>query len=138
MEYFKIETVEELKQAYSQLKWSPSFNLEKELYYFNEDSLYRWIAKNSQGCLFLTKESYLPTDYTEIPNPLKSNKYSVECKGVQIDVYDVLKSFDVRCPATQHAIKKLLKTGKRGYKDAQQDLTEAIESINRAKQLRNE
>ena len=35
------------------------------------------------------------------------NKYSKEIrKGVFVDVYDVLKAFDVKCPAMQHAIKK--------------------------------
>jgi hypothetical protein len=52
-----------------------------------------------------------------------------------IDVYDVLKAFNVTNPATQHAIKKLLASGQRGYKDTQQDLEEAIQSIQRAKEL---
>ena len=56
-------------------------------------------------------------------------------KGVELDVYDVLKAFDITCPAVQHAVKKLLKAGKRGYKDKVQDLDEAILSIERAKEL---
>ena len=63
------------------------------------------------------------------------NKYKVKCKGQDVDVYDVLKAFDVRCPAMQHAIKKMLKAGQRGDKDAEQDLTEAIISLERAKEL---
>lgn len=63
------------------------------------------------------------------------NKYQRECKGIYIDVYDVLKAFEVTNPATQHAIKKLLASGKRGYKDVVQDLTEARDSINRAIEL---
>lgn len=55
--------------------------------------------------------------------------------GLIIDVYDVLKAFNVTNPATQHAIKKLLASGQRGYKDTQQDLDEAIQSIQRAKEL---
>jgi hypothetical protein len=55
--------------------------------------------------------------------------------GLKIDVYDVLKAFNVTNPATQHAIKKLLASGQRGYKDTQQDLDEAIQSIQRAKEL---
>lgn len=65
------------------------------------------------------------------------NKYNRECKGVHIDVYDVLKAFNVTCPAMQHAIKKMLCTGSRGYKGFQQDADEAINSINRAKELNN-
>jgi hypothetical protein len=54
---------------------------------------------------------------------------------IVIDVYDVLKAFNATNPATQHAIKKLLASGQRGYKDTQQDLDEAIQSIQRAKEL---
>jgi hypothetical protein len=52
-----------------------------------------------------------------------------------IDVYDVLKAFNVTCPATQHAIKKMLMAGERGHKDKQTDLDEAIQSLQRAKEL---
>jgi len=63
------------------------------------------------------------------------NKYQRECKGVLIDVYDVLKAFEVTNPATAHAIKKLLAGGQRGYKDKEQDYKEAIASINRGIEL---
>jgi hypothetical protein len=55
--------------------------------------------------------------------------------SIIIDVYDVLQAFDVTNPATAHAIKKLLVAGGRGYKDVQQDLDEAVLSIQRAKEL---
>ena len=71
-------------------------------------------------------------EMSEMPHIEEKNKYKVELKGVSFDVYDVLKAFGVTCPARQHAIKKLLKTGKRGYKDERKDLTEAIDSINRS------
>jgi hypothetical protein len=54
---------------------------------------------------------------------------------ITVDVYDVLRAFDVRCPATQHAVKKLLCAGIRGHKDKRQDLAEARESIGRAIEL---
>jgi hypothetical protein len=63
------------------------------------------------------------------------SKYHVECNGQMIDVYDVLKAFNVVNPATQHAIKKLLKGGQRGFKDVDKDYKEAIESIKRAIEL---
>jgi fructose-specific phosphotransferase system component IIB len=65
----------------------------------------------------------------------KTNKYKVNCKGEEIDVYDVLVAFKVTNPAVQHAVKKLLKAGNRGYKNKFQDYTEAIESINRGIEL---
>jgi len=64
------------------------------------------------------------------------NKYlRVISKGntsLMVDVYDILKAFNVTCPATQHAIKKLLMPGMRGHKDTTADLTEALVSIERA------
>ena len=70
--------------------------------------------------------------------PQAPTKYQVHIKGNPCDVYDVLKAFDVRNPAIQHAIKKLLMPGKRGHKDKIQDLLEAKQSIVRAINLENE
>jgi len=67
----------------------------------------------------------------------KTNKYKVDCKGVDVDVYDVLMAFKVTNPAIQHAIKKLLKGGERGYKNEAQDYSEAVQSINRGIELIN-
>lgn len=58
-----------------------------------------------------------------------SNKYQREIKpGVNVDVYDVLKAFNVTCPALAHAVKKCLAPGQR----AEQDKREAIASIERS------
>lgn len=61
-------------------------------------------------------------------------KETVNGKKIEVivDVYDVIEAFDVCCPATQHAIKKLLAAGERGHKDTVTDLREAIASIERA------
>lgn len=64
------------------------------------------------------------------------NNYQREIKpGVAADVYDVLVAFNVTCPATAHAIKKLLAAGQRGFKNAEQDKREAIASIERSIEL---
>lgn len=76
-------------------------------------------------------ESYLK----ETNLTVGTNKYERKYKGITLDVYDVLKAFNVTCPAMQHAIKKMLCTGLRGHKDFQQDADEAIQSIYRAKEL---
>ena len=55
--------------------------------------------------------------------------------SVRVDVYDVLKAFGVSCPASQHAIKKLLCPGLRGAKSAEQDIEEAASSCRRAIEL---
>jgi uncharacterized protein YdhG (YjbR/CyaY superfamily) len=75
------------------------------------------------------------TKETSKQKPL--SKYHVDCNGQMIDVYDVLKAFNVTNPATQHAVKKLLKGGERGFKDVNKDYNEAIESIQRAIELNN-
>ena len=69
---------------------------------------------------------------------MTKNKYAVDCKGRSIDVYDVLNAFAVTCPATQHAIKKLLMPGKRGHKSELGDLLEARASVDRAIDLAHE
>lgn len=56
-------------------------------------------------------------------------------KSITVDVYDVLKAFDVKCPALQHLIKKALCEGIRGHKNAETDLKDIIDSAIRAKDL---
>lgn len=63
------------------------------------------------------------------------NPKAVDIAGIYIDVYDVLVAFDVKCPARQHAIKKLLCAGLRGKGDEMQDLNESIVAINRSIQI---
>jgi predicted NUDIX family phosphoesterase len=55
--------------------------------------------------------------------------------GGKADVYAILDGFDVRCPARQHAIKKLLCSGLRGKGDVMQDLHEARDAVDRAIQM---
>ena len=85
------------------------------------------------------------TDYRR-DEPIKviKHKYQKPIKGkivpednnmLYVDVYDVVKAFDVVCPAMQHAIKKMLCSGQRGVKDSVRDKREAIDSINRSIEL---
>jgi hypothetical protein len=53
-----------------------------------------------------------------------------------VDVYAVLDAFEVKCPGSQHAIKKLLCAGIRGKGSELQDLREARDAIDRAIELR--
>jgi hypothetical protein len=53
----------------------------------------------------------------------------------KMDVYAVLVTFDVTCPARQHAIKKLLCSGLRGKGNIVQDLREARDAVERAIQM---
>ena len=63
------------------------------------------------------------------------SKYSRTIKGVEVDVYDILKAFNVTNPALQHLIKKALQPGNRGHKTLEQDLNDIIASAYRAKEL---
>jgi hypothetical protein len=63
------------------------------------------------------------------------SRYDRTIGEVTFDVYDVLAAFRVACPARQHAIKKLLDAGNRGHKSEEQDLQEALVSVQRAIQL---
>jgi hypothetical protein len=51
---------------------------------------------------------------------------------IQIDVYCVINAFAVTCPATAHAIKKLLCAGQRGKGDELADLRGAMDALWRA------
>lgn len=69
-------------------------------------------------------------------NSLKEieNKYPHYHKAIppglkKLDVYAVLKIFNIRSQLIGHAIKKLLCTGNRGAKNYLQDLHEARDSI---------
>lgn len=55
-----------------------------------------------------------------------------------IDVYRVLELFEVDDPCIQHAVKKLLVAGNRGYKDIEKDVDDAIDSLIRWKEMRKE
>lgn len=64
------------------------------------------------------------------------SKYHREIKpGVWVDCYDVLKAWNVTCPALQHAIKKALAPGNRGHKTLAQDMDEIVQSALRAREL---
>lgn len=62
-------------------------------------------------------------------------KYNRPCKGVTIDVYDVLQAFNVTNPALQHLVKKALAVGQRGHKDKMEDLRDILASAQRAIEL---
>jgi hypothetical protein len=51
---------------------------------------------------------------------------------VQVDVYAVLVAFAVTCPATAHAVKKLLCAGQRGKGSIHADLVGARAAVDRA------
>ncbi len=68
--------------------------------------------------------------------PVKHSHYKKDVSHLKmIDVYRVLKLFSVTDPCEQHAVKKILCAGARGDKSQEQDIREAIDSLNRRLQM---
>lgn len=68
--------------------------------------------------------------------PANAEKYphyfpEVPQRVTHIDVYRVLKMFGVDDACLQHALKKILCAGRRGAKDSNKDVQEAIDALNR-------
>ena len=67
---------------------------------------------------------------------IKHSHYKKDVSHLKmIDVYRVLNLLEVTDPCIQHAVKKLLCAGKRGGKSKEQDIREAVDSLNRALQM---
>ena len=68
-----------------------------------------------------------------------NNPYIVDIsKYNKLDIYRILKLYEVSDPCVQHAIKKLLCAGKRGLKPQTQDINEAILSLKRFVEMQGE
>lgn len=71
----------------------------------------------------------------------KNDKYDKLVKSkvgpnyVTIDVYEVLKAWQVTNPALQHLIKKALQAGDRGHKTLAQDMDDIVASAIRAREI---
>lgn len=63
--------------------------------------------------------------------PVRDHYFKDVTRYKCVDVYRVLRLFEVTDPCLQHAIKKLLAAGMRGAKSQQKDVAEAIESLSR-------
>lgn len=65
-----------------------------------------------------------------------SNPYRKDVRYLEeLDLYVLADLYDVKSHAVFHAIKKLICAGKRGAKDYEQDLMEAIDAIERELQM---
>ena len=75
----------------------------------------------------------------EVAGKIYSHYFKDVSKLVFVDVYRVLSLYDVTDPCLQHAVKKLLVPGKRGgAKDMEKDVQEAIDTLERWKEMRKE
>lgn len=77
--------------------------------------------------------------YNKYPKEPERVKYTHYFKDVssldKIDIYRVLDLWGVSHPCLQHAAKKILVAGNRGHKDIQKDIQEAIDSLERYKEM---
>jgi hypothetical protein len=104
-----------------------------------------WHSRDIQFCRPARPAAKSAAEQPPAPAPDRGSKYhraitqtlpgDTHGLSVTVDVYDVLKAFGVSCPALQHAIKKLLCSGMRGNKSAEQDISEAANSCQRAIEL---
>ena len=78
----------------------------------------------------------LNDQYAEIEQVRKHSHYFKDVSNIaEIDVYTVLKLFDVTDPCLQHIVKKALCAGKRGHKDMIEDLQNIVDTAIRAVEL---
>ncbi len=96
----------------------------------------RDIVNQEQDEPFLTPETTLNDQYAEIEQVRKHRHYFKDVSNIaEIDVYAVLKLFDVTDPCLQHIVKKALCAGKRGHKDMMEDLQNIVDTAIRAVEL---
>ena len=96
----------------------------------------RDMVNQDQDEPFLTPETTLNDQYAEIEQVRKHRHYFKDVSNIaEIDVYTVLKLFDVTDPCLQHIVKKALCAGKRGHKDMIEDLQNIVDTAIRAVEL---
>ena len=92
----------------------------------------------SLGRLLWQRKTYfsLNDQYAEIEQVRKHRHYFKDVSNIdEIDVYAVLKLFEVTDPCLQHIVKKALCAGKRGHKDMMEDLQNIVDTAIRAVEL---
>lgn len=67
--------------------------------------------------------------------PMHSHYYKDVSHLSRIDVYRAIRLFEVTDPCLQHAAKKILCAGNRGHKDLYRDVQDAIDSLERWKEM---
>ena len=96
------------------------------------DTSYRQYLMNFK----IDQSKSLNDQYAEIEQVRKHRHYFKDVSNIaEIDVYAVLKLFDVTDPCLQHIVKKALCAGKRGHKDMIEDLQNIVDTAIRAVEL---
>ena len=79
-----------------------------------------------------------PANWPDAGKDRRHGHYFRACPFDEVDVYRVLELFGVTSPAIAHAAKKLLVAGGRGHKDIGKDIQEAIDTLKRWQEMREE
>lgn len=80
----------------------------------------------------------LSDQYAEIEKVRQHNHYFKDVSNLnEIDVYMVLKLFNVTDPCLQHIAKKALCAGQRGHKNFNRDLKDILDTAKRAVEINN-
>lgn len=78
------------------------------------------------------------TTTDELRERVKHNHYFKDVSNLDVvDVYQVLKLFNVTDPCLQHIVKKALCAGERGHKDFSRDLQDIFDTAKRALEINN-
>lgn len=98
----------------------------------------RAMANQDQDEPFLTPECTLNDQCAETEQVGQHKHYFKDVSGLnEIDVYMVLKLFNVTDPCLQHIAKKALCAGQRGHKDFKKDLQDILDTAKRAVEINN-
>lgn len=77
------------------------------------------------------------TEGQEVSQEEEYEYYKYYYKGIKLDPYRIITIYDIKCPAQQHAIKKLLRAGN-SIKDLKQDIREVIDTLERKLEMMEE
>ncbi len=135
----KIEIPDGKNVAYIHSHKKYVYFLAKPLSFTNHQCVWQRPTQPEELPFIDDEPQSLNDQYAEIEQFRQHSHYKKNVSNLEfVDVYRVLKLFDVTDPCLQHAIKKLLCSGQRGAKSSDQDIQEAIDSLVRFQQMRIE
>lgn len=101
--------------------------------YFTTQSLWQRSQQPEELPFIDDEPKSLNDTYAEIEQVRQHNHYFKDVSDIdQMDVYEVLKRFEVTDPCLQHIVKKALCAGQRGHKDFKKDLQDILDTAVRA------
>lgn len=113
-----------------------SLNIGIDDYFYEQMNFKQY---ESHGYSLLWQRHTQPEELPFIDDePKKHNHYFKDVSDLdEIDVYQVLRLFNVTDPCLQHIVKKALCAGQRGHKDFETDLKNIFDTAKRALEINN-